>query len=93
MEYENVTQKVLLSVESLLQNTRQLQHASPPLHVRCPGGISFLSKWSPAFAVLTLLVLASVWRDLRKVLGHLNFKGSGPLDWSRSILRVYRVGH
>jgi hypothetical protein len=28
MEYESVTQKVLLLIESILQNAKELQHAS-----------------------------------------------------------------
>jgi hypothetical protein len=37
MGYKNVTQKVLLHIESILQNAKQLQYARLSLHVRCPG--------------------------------------------------------
>jgi hypothetical protein len=37
MEYENVTQKVLLLLESLLQNAKQLQNARLSWHVKCPS--------------------------------------------------------
>jgi hypothetical protein len=52
-EYENVTQKVLLLVfsESMLQNSKELQHARLSWHVRCPSGIQFPSKRTAAFAV------------------------------------------
>jgi hypothetical protein len=36
-EYESVTQKVLFSVELILQNVKQLQHAHLSWHVRCPN--------------------------------------------------------
>jgi hypothetical protein len=45
-EYENVTEKVLLVIESILQNAKHLSW-----HIRCPSGIQFPSKCSPAFAV------------------------------------------
>jgi hypothetical protein len=51
MEYENVTQKVLLFIESIPQNAKQLQHARLSWHVRCPSGIQFPSKCYPAFSV------------------------------------------
>jgi hypothetical protein len=51
MEYESVTQKVLLLIESILQNAKQLQHTCISWHVRCPSGIQFTSKCSPAFAM------------------------------------------
>jgi hypothetical protein len=38
-----LTQKVLLSLESILQNAKQLQHARLSLHVRCPSDIQFPS--------------------------------------------------
>jgi hypothetical protein len=50
-EYESVTQKVLISLESILQNAKQLQHACLSWHIRCPSGIQFSCKCSPAFAV------------------------------------------
>jgi serine/threonine protein kinase len=40
-EYESVIQKVLLPIESVLQNAKQLQHARLSWHVRCPSGIQF----------------------------------------------------
>jgi hypothetical protein len=49
-EYESVNQKVLISIESILQNAKQLQHARLSWHVRCPSGIQFPCKCSP-FAV------------------------------------------
>jgi hypothetical protein len=49
--YENVTQNVLLLIESILQNVKKLQHARLSWHVICPSGIQFPSKCSPAFAV------------------------------------------
>jgi hypothetical protein len=51
MEYESVTRKVLISLESILQNAKQLHHARLSWHVRCPSGIQFPCKCSPAFAV------------------------------------------
>jgi hypothetical protein len=33
-EYENVTQEVLVLLESILLNAKQLQHASPSWHLR-----------------------------------------------------------
>jgi hypothetical protein len=50
-EYESVTQKVLIPLESILQNAKQLQHMRLSWHVRCPSGIQFPCKCSPAFAV------------------------------------------
>jgi hypothetical protein len=41
MEYESVTQKVLLRIESMLQNAKQHQNARQSWHVRCPSGIQF----------------------------------------------------
>jgi hypothetical protein len=49
-KYEGVTQKVLLFIESMLQKAKQLQHARLSWRVRCPSGIQFPSKCSPAFA-------------------------------------------
>jgi hypothetical protein len=40
-EYESVTQNVLLFIEPMLQNAKQLQHALLSWHVRCPSGFSF----------------------------------------------------
>jgi hypothetical protein len=34
MKYESVTQKVLLSIESILQNAEQLQHVCLSWHIR-----------------------------------------------------------
>jgi hypothetical protein len=51
MEYESATQKVLLLIESILQKAKKLQHERLSFHVRCPSGIQFPSKCSPAFAV------------------------------------------
>jgi hypothetical protein len=51
MEYESVTQKVLISSKSILQNAKQLQHERLSWHIRCPRGIQFPCKCSPAFAV------------------------------------------
>jgi hypothetical protein len=39
MEYESVTQKVLLLIQSMLRNTKQLQTARLSWHVRCPSGV------------------------------------------------------
>jgi hypothetical protein len=49
--YERVTQKVLFVIETILQNAKQLQHARLSWYVRCPSGIEFPFKYSPAFAV------------------------------------------
>jgi hypothetical protein len=51
MKYKNVPQKVLLPAESILQNAKQLQYVRLSYRVRCPSGIQFPSKCSPAFAV------------------------------------------
>jgi hypothetical protein len=51
MEYEGVTQRVLISLESILQNAKQLQHARLSWNVRCSSGIQFPSKCFLAFAV------------------------------------------
>jgi hypothetical protein len=40
MEYENITQKVSLILESNLQNAKQFQHARFSWRVKCPSGIS-----------------------------------------------------
>jgi invasion protein IalB len=45
-EYESVTQKVILAVDSMLQNVKQLQHERLSWHVRCPSSIQFVSKCS-----------------------------------------------
>jgi hypothetical protein len=50
-EYESATQKILLLMESMLQNAKQLQHARLSWRVRCPSGVQFPSQCSPAFAV------------------------------------------
>jgi hypothetical protein len=42
MEYENVTRKVLLLIESMLQNAKQLQHARLSWLVRCPSVLQHL---------------------------------------------------
>jgi hypothetical protein len=34
MEYKNVTQKVSLAIESILQKSKQVQHADVSWHVR-----------------------------------------------------------
>jgi hypothetical protein len=39
MEYESATQIVLLYVESILQNAKQLQCARLSWQVRCPSGV------------------------------------------------------
>jgi hypothetical protein len=36
-KYKSVTQNVLLVIELILQNCKQLQHARLSLHVRCPS--------------------------------------------------------
>jgi hypothetical protein len=41
-EYENVIQKVLIPLESILQSAKQLQHARLSWHVRSPSGIHFV---------------------------------------------------
>jgi hypothetical protein len=41
MEYENVPQKVLLLIESMLQDAKQLQRALLSWQVRCPSDIHF----------------------------------------------------
>jgi hypothetical protein len=51
MDYENVTQKVLLVLESMLQYVRQLQYARLSLCIRCPSfldsvNIFLRSAWS-----------------------------------------------
>jgi hypothetical protein len=51
MEYESVTEEVLLHRGSVLQNPKQLQHARLSLYVKYLSGIQFPSKCSPAFAV------------------------------------------
>jgi hypothetical protein len=43
-EYESVTQKFLVPLESVLQNAKQVQHARLSWHVRCPSGIQFPSQ-------------------------------------------------
>jgi hypothetical protein len=42
MEYESVTQNVLLFIKPILQNAKQLQHARLSWHTRCPSGIQSL---------------------------------------------------
>jgi hypothetical protein len=49
--YENVTQNVLLLIESILNNAKQLQDAHLRRRVRCPSGVQVTSNCSPAFAV------------------------------------------
>jgi hypothetical protein len=43
MEYENVTPKVLLLIEPVLQHAEHLQHARLSLYVRCPNANEFLN--------------------------------------------------
>jgi hypothetical protein len=51
MEYENITQKVLLSIESMLQNAKQLQHCAPFMapphgaHILEFLGMHFPGRW------------------------------------------------
>jgi hypothetical protein len=54
-KYVSVTQKVLLLVEAILQNAKQIQHVYISWHIRFPRGIQFPSKCSPAFAVFPVL--------------------------------------
>jgi hypothetical protein len=51
MEYESVTQKALLFIDSMLQNAKQLQYARISWHVRYPSGIQFPCNCSPALAM------------------------------------------
>lgn len=44
MKYENITQKVLLSIESILKNAKQLQHARLTGQVRSLLGRSRKSQ-------------------------------------------------
>jgi hypothetical protein len=60
MEYECVTQLISLCIEPILQNATQLQHARLSWHVRCPSDDQFPSKCSPAFAVLTVSIAATL---------------------------------
>jgi hypothetical protein len=39
MEYENVTQKLLLLIQSILHTAKYLQHALLSWHVRCSSGV------------------------------------------------------
>jgi hypothetical protein len=52
MEYESVTQKVLIPLESILQNAKQLQHARLSWHVRCPCGGVYRPALRPAQSAL-----------------------------------------
>jgi hypothetical protein len=40
-EYESVTQKVLMAIESILQNCKQLQHARLSWNVGYPSDIQY----------------------------------------------------
>jgi hypothetical protein len=51
MQYESVTQEIVLFIELILQIAKQLQTSRLSLHVRCPSGIQFPSKYSLAFAM------------------------------------------
>jgi hypothetical protein len=46
MQYEGVTQNVLLLIDSVLQNAKQRQHTYLSFHVRCQSDIQFPSKCS-----------------------------------------------
>jgi hypothetical protein len=59
MEYEIVTQKVLLHLESILQNAKQLQHARLSWHVKCPRGIQFPSNCSSSICGVTVSIAAT----------------------------------
>jgi hypothetical protein len=37
MEYQSVTEEVLLNIELILQIAKQLQYARFSLHVKCPS--------------------------------------------------------
>jgi hypothetical protein len=45
-EYENVSQRDLLLIESILRNARQLQHARLSWLVRCPRRYYVYSAWN-----------------------------------------------
>jgi hypothetical protein len=60
MEYENVTQTVLLFIESIVHDAKTLQHARLPWHVRYSSGIQFLSLCSPHICGVTVSIGATI---------------------------------
>jgi hypothetical protein len=60
-EYESVTQKVLISLESILQNAKQLQHACLLWHTRCPSGISISLQVFSSICGVTVSIAAPFW--------------------------------
>lgn len=70
----NCYSKVLLFIESMLQNVKQLKHARLSCHVRCPSGIHVPSESSPAFAVLSVSIAVTI----------LNFNSSVEVSLSRT---------
>jgi hypothetical protein len=63
-EYESVTQKVLILLESILQTAKQLQHAHLSWHIRCPRVLQHLRCVSIAATSLSFSSSREVTRVL-----------------------------
>jgi hypothetical protein len=59
-EYESLTQQVLLFVESVLQNAKQLQHMHLSWHVRYPSGIQFPPQVFSSICGLTVSIAETI---------------------------------
>jgi hypothetical protein len=67
MEYENVTQNVLLLTELILQNAKQLQHARLLRHVKMPKLPEFDQHLPAKCSVFPLLFGAEHYQSLEIV--------------------------
>jgi hypothetical protein len=64
MEYESVSQKVLLLRESILQNAKQLQRARLSWHVRCRSFLDSIKHLPAKCPVSPLLFAAEHYESL-----------------------------
>jgi hypothetical protein len=64
MEYECVTQKVLLLIESILQNAKQLQHARLSWYVKCPSFLDSINNFLRSARVFPLRFGAEHYQSL-----------------------------
>jgi hypothetical protein len=80
MEYENVIRKVLLLIESILQNAKQLQYARLSWHVRCP--CVFQHLWCNCFVRSKNSELQFIERGHRGLVNNvLNVSPQGDIKW------------
>jgi hypothetical protein len=60
MEYKSANQRVLLLIESIVQNVKPLQHARLSWHVICPSSIQFPSQVFSSICGVAVSIAATV---------------------------------